>query len=264
MSPLSFAVVVISSLAADWVASPDGQLGLAYGVSTASLYAQQHGHRFEAVTHPSAGPEQASKRLEWSRNARIEALFANGSGALACQVDYAFWLEADVWITNLTVPLDDLVAAAAAARGDGGAPEFIFTRDAASNLNTGTGLIRCSDTGLRMLRRLAEIRHSHANDRKLVAWGANGATMVMHRDADFAKGMTLVPAKLMNAYPLPDMAACAPAAAAEAADACKGVLWSPGDFVVHFAGRYPKEPSYRRFLELYPPATWPGFDTVAP
>jgi len=255
---LSFAVVVISSLAAEWVASLDGQLGLAYGVATASLYAQQHGYRFEAVTHPTAGVEKESKRLEWSRNARIEALFANAStGALDCQVDYAFWLESDAWMTNLTVPLDDLVAVAAAARTAGEPVEMVITRDAANNLNTGTGIIRCSETGLRMLRRLAEIRYSHANDRKLVAWGANGATMIMHREPQFAKDMTFVPAKLMNAYPLPDMAACG-------ADTCKGVYWSPGDFIVHFAGHYPKEPSFRRFLDAYPPATWPGYDTVAP
>ena len=255
---LSFAVVVIASLAPEWVASPDGQLGLSYGVATASLYAQQHGYRFEAVTHPSAGVELESKRLEWSRNARIEQLFANASGDLACQVDYAFWLEADAWITNLTVPLDDLIAAAAAARNAGAdTVEMVLTRDAATNLNTGTAMFRCSDTGLRMLRRLDEIRYSHANDRKLVAWGANGAAMVMHREPSFSKDMTLVPAKLMNAYPLPDMAACD-------ADTCAGVHWAPGDFIVHFAGHYPKTPSYRRFLERYPPATWPGYDTVAP
>ena len=81
--------------------------------------------------------------------------------------------------------------------------------------------------------------------------------MVMHRDAEYAKDMTFVPAKLLNAYPLPDMAACA-------GDTCRDVYWSPGDFVVHFAGHNPKAPSYHRFLELYPPDTWPGSDTVAP
>ena len=179
---LTFAVVVISSLAPDWVASPDGQLGLSYGVATASLYAQRHRHRFVAVTHPSAGPEAAGKRLEWARNRQIQQLFASsadesGAPVLDCQVDYAFWLEADAWMTNLTVPLQQLVAAGAAARGDGAAPEMIINRDAAGNLNTGTGLIRCSAAGLRMLERMDEIRYSHANDRKLVMWGANGAAV---------------------------------------------------------------------------------------
>jgi hypothetical protein len=175
---LTFAVVAISSLAPDWVASPDGQLGLSYGAATASLYAQRHRYRFVPVTHPSAGPEAAGKRLEWARNRQIQQLFSSGDdGALDCQVDYAFWLEADAWITNLTVPLEQLVAAGAAARGDGAAPEMVINRDAAGNLNTGTGLIRCSAAGLRMLQRMDEIRYSHANDRKLVAWGANGAAV---------------------------------------------------------------------------------------
>ena len=232
---------------------------MSYGVATSSLYAQRHRHRFVAVTHPAAGPEAAGKRLEWARNRAIQQLFrddgSESGDELACQVDYAFWLEADVWITNLTVPLDDLVAAAAAARGDGAAPELIVNRDAAGNLNTGTGLIRCSAAGLRMLERMDEIRYSHADDRKLLMWGANGAAMVMHHETQYAKDMTFVPAKLLNAYPLPNMAACA-------GEACGDVYWSPGDFVVHFAGHVPKAPSYRRFLELYPPASWPGYDTT--
>ena len=178
---LTFAVVAISSLAPDWLSSPDGQLGLSYGVATASLYAQRHRYRFVAVTHPSAGPEAAGKRLEWARNHQIQQLFASSnddeSKALDCQVDYVFWLEADAWITNLTVPLEQLVTAGAAARGDGAAPEMVIDRDAAGNLNTGTGLIRCSAAGLRMLQRMDEIRYSHANDRKLITWGANGAAV---------------------------------------------------------------------------------------
>ncbi len=176
-----FAIVTVCSLAAPWVQSLDGQLGLIYSTQTASLYASIHNYSFVLATHPLPGEELENKRLDWAKLAQIERLFTNDDGSLNCsRYDYVFWMEADVFITNLTVRLEDIVERATAQHNDTPA-DLIINRDAAGNINTGTGFLRCSQTSLDILHRLSEIRHEYSTDSKVIFWASNGATSTCAR-----------------------------------------------------------------------------------
>lgn len=63
---------------------------------------------------------------------------------------------------------------------------------------------------------------------------------IAFHNATIVANTALVPAKLINTY----------------LDA-----WTPGDFVVHFAGHYPKAAAFKTFLAKAPPDTWPGYLT---
>ena len=171
-----FAIVSVSSFAAPWVHSLDGQLGIIYSTQTAFIYALKHNYSISLTTQPVPGEEIDSIRLDWAKLASIEKLFTDADGRLDCShCEYAFWMEADVIITNLTVRLEDVVSRATALHG-GTPADLIINRDAAGNINTGTGFFRCSQKSLDILHRLTEIRHEYATDPKLVLWASNGAT----------------------------------------------------------------------------------------
>ena len=268
---LRFAVVAVASLAPDWLASRDGQLGMSVSLQTASVYALKHNYSLVLVTQPAPGNETAYQRLDWAKVYSLQRLMSDDSGRrLDCsRYDWLFWLESDVLITNLTVPLHSLVEDALRKRGDGYPASAILTIDAASNVNTGTGLVRCSEGGLALLRALAELRHTAADTPQVRAWVANGAAVLLMQEARWRRHVVILPARRLNAYPRrPDLHGplCGIVLNASKADCPEDdVHWEPGDFVAHFAGVYPKWPAVERLLEAFPQASWPGYvQDIAP
>ena len=220
-------VVTVSSLNKDYLASEDGQLCLEYGVQGAALYASKNGYPFFLSSIVPPGDEPFTKRLDWGRLYTVRRIQNDFSGVC----EWIFVLEGDIIVTNYDFDLQRVFDLA-------GNASLIINRDAAGNLNTGVFYVRTNDVGRSIIDTIASIRYSHSSDPKVKTWASNGATMIAFRNQTIVASAALVPNKLINTYP-PN--------------------WAPGDFVVHFAGHYPKAPAVREFLARAPPSTWPGY-----
>ena len=226
-SSFKVCVVTVCSLNGGYLASEDAQLSLQYGVQTAAAYASKNGYPFFLSSIVPPGDEPFSKRLDWGRLYLVRSLQERFPDVC----DWIFVLEGDVIITNHDFDLQSVFDIA-------GNASFILNRDAAGNLNTGVFFVRSNAMGRSIVDTIASIRFSHKSDPKVVTWASNGATMIAYRNQTIASNTALVPNKLINAYP---------------AD------WASGDFIVHFAGRYPKAPGFHEFLARAPPRMWPGY-----
>ncbi|KAG2427389.1 hypothetical protein HYH02_014609 [Chlamydomonas schloesseri] len=177
--------------------------------------------------------------------------------------DWVFWVDADVFITNLTVAVTDVIEAARRMRPNQDYPHFIASRnadlDTAFSFNTGTALVRCSDLGLRLMNKMVELRVTHKDDTYIKGWEHQAALMIAYRDNEWVRDITtFVPPKLFNSYPYRlgddngNLRSCGDPQGAE----CQKGYWTPGDFLIHFPGSGKK--FVNKFLQEHPPPTWPG------
>ena len=250
----TFSILLVFTLDEDWLSSPTARLGLTHGVRSISTYALLHGHDLLSIYMPP--PDGA--HWNWNRvlasRARFERL-----GPL-CTSYWLVWMESDQFITNYTVNLADIVAQAHARHGS--VPTVITTRDAFNNVNTGVFFIRCGAPAIAILDAWLHLKSAAADDRRVRTWDHNGAFMVVVDSGVFADHIAFLPPKVFNAYPMTgadghSVVACDSVSAA----ACARGWWSPGDFLVHFAGA---KRSMAPFLEAWPRESWVGaVDAVA-
>ncbi len=135
---------------------------------------------------------------------------------------------------------------------------MVFSRNAHGHINTGVGLLRCTETTVRFLERLLEIKETHKNDWRVVLWDHNGAVIIAVDDKKDT-AVTLISPKIFNACPLHSpfnktkVIACPERT-------CHEGWWAPGDFIAHFYGG--AKGLMAPFLEAFPPHTWPNWTDV--
>lgn len=160
----------------------------------------------------------------------------------------------DIFITNATVKIEDLIEEAIRLHG-GELPDFIANIDAAHNLNTGIGIVRCSVGGLRFLNHMLELKDTHGHVDVIRGLDHNGAIIYSHQHDQWVRDLTaLLPAKRMNAYMWAQNGA---PEACPSGPTCDEGYWSPGDFLIHFAG----DGKHRvvSWIAKFPPHTWIGY-----
>lgn len=176
------------------------------------------------------------------------------------------------FITNYDITFESIVAQAITQSGK--LPDIIVNRDAAGNINTGIMFIRCSEMGRKAMVRIRELQVSHAHNRLVDMWDSNGCVMLLHKELQFrevpcriftyfplvfnrsnVQAMVFLPPKVFNSYLY--FNADKKVTACPESECAKG-YWSPGDFLIHFAGH--KE-HIEPFLEVFPASTWIGYRT---
>ncbi len=166
---------------------------------------------------------------------------------------WVVWVESDIWVTNYHKKLESILEHAQEAKIKPGA--FIADIDAAGNLNTGFAMVQCSLEGMNLMEELLRLKEREKHNDVLHMWDHNGAVILAQRDPVYSPYITLIPPKLCNSYPLTqDEAVVSCSVSPE--DTCDKGWWSPGDFVVHFAGMKHK---MKAFLQAFPANTWTGY-----
>lgn len=184
---------------------PFARYYLLYGLRGFSAYASRHGYSAHSVLFNA--PNE-SRKIGVQRVRLTVQLFQRN------MCDWAFWVEADAWITNHSVTLPSVLQRAQlSARTN-----FVFSRDIAGNLNTGVGLVRNSAGTIATLERVLDMQRTlYKYGRRIGHWEHNGAFVVLYDrfGGEWREQISLAPQRLFNSYP---------------------PVWEPGDFVVHFAG----------------------------
>lgn len=235
-----FAILDLVTLDAAYLARPSTLLNLEHGIAGHGAYARRHGYDHSLAFHPPAG-----LHINWNRpNVTLELC--------ACH-RFVVWMEADQYITNSSVRLDDLEEEL--PPGD-----VVITRDAIGCVNSGVAFVRCGRGASALMRAMHDVRRSHAEDKRVVDFDHQGALMVMEeaqgRGAPLSAGrISLAPARRINAFPVNDRSGRARACAGAE---CDRGWWSPGEWLVHFAGDWGGggKPMIEPFLKAFPPASW--------
>lgn len=253
-------IMTVSSVDDGYFDTGDARVVFQFGIGTQAMYSQLHNYSLHMVATAAPGSEAFIKRLDWARHYAARRLL----DGLDCS--WIMMTEGDVIITNLTVRVEDIIQEAVknylGKEQEG--PSLILNRDAAKNINTGTFFIRNSPLGRQVMDRVSVIRHEHAMDFKLKAWGANGAMMIALRDHFVRESAVILPSTLFNSYE---------------------IEWKPGHFIRHFAGErefvldfsylwidrsHPRSAGHQKdgmtkgqamekFVRNYPPRTFPGW-----
>ena len=223
----SFGIVTSFTLNNPWLQTTTANLGMLYGLKGISMYSLMHGYYFLPIFVPPPKEEH-----NWNRVRMTLQLFQHKSKAgVSCMYDWVVWMESDQFITNYDVTFESIVAQATAQHGK--TPDLIVNRDAAGNINTGIMFIRCSEVGRKAMVRIRELQITHAHNRLVDQWDSNGCVMLLHKELEFRESMAFLPPKVFNSYAYRDtnqnIVAC------PESECAKG-YWSPGDFLVHFAG----------------------------
>jgi hypothetical protein len=192
------------------VIGADYRKSLAKALDSKRKYAQKHGY-----TYIQAGEESwdRSRPIAWSKvPLLIKTLSGLPEGAMV-------WMsDADVLITNLDLRLEDYVLPLLPAEKD-----LLITNDACNHLNSGNILIRNTKWTRDYWQRV-----DARDDCTYHIWWENMAMIKLLEEnaSDREKVEITNQHKRINAYVmgLPDQP-----------------LWTPGDFLVHFAGVYKPE-----------------------
>ncbi|KAG2499581.1 hypothetical protein HYH03_002524 [Edaphochlamys debaryana] len=265
-----------------WRPYPEHTRFLDLGMRTKVMYAEKHGYDLKIVTSlPDVTIKSKTNKnaILWQRGFWIRRQFGSKAepGQLAPDNDTVascrkvMWMDGDIFITNLTVRIEDIIEAARRLRPDGSYPHFIATRHAELDgdepftpgqilqFNTGTALVRCSTEGLRLMNEMLFLRIEQAFDTYVQAWDHQGALMQAYKSHRWVRSLTtFVPPKLMNAYPFNltdetgELKDCGDPQGTE----CQKGWWTPGDFLIHFPGA--GKHYIASFLKRYPLSTWPG------
>lgn len=136
-------------------------------------------------------------------------------GAMKDKYDYIWVSDADVWITNQDLKLEDHVISLLPAHKD-----LLLTYDSCQHVNAGNMILRPSDWTVDFFKRVWECTEFTYH-----IWWENAAICKLMGSSpnDAAKIECTMEAWRFNAY----------------LRGYKGTrLWQPGDFLIHFAGVY--------------------------
>jgi|APGre2960657444_1045066.scaffolds.fasta_scaffold18226_1 hypothetical protein len=222
-----FAVVCVLTLDARWFADVASQHILLHGLGGMSRYADAHGYSFRPrfFAPEARGQPAVDKRVNWNR------VRASLRECASSRVQWVYFTEGDVWITNFTTTLESIVSD---ATRDAPQAHVVLNRDLLGNLNTGSGFVKCSQLGMQALREVLQASEAHAGDTYVQAWGDQGAFMLLAQDQKWAPHIAIAPQKAFNAYPVhvPDWTRFEEGGPGDAH------FWARGDFAIHFAGFY--------------------------
>lgn len=211
-----FCVVAALTLSHDFLRSDLFEPYATVGMRGISAYTNRHGYTFHPIFFQGPGGEHPG----WQRvRLTLQLLRMN-----VC--DWAFWMEGDMFITNCTRTLDDILATASPANST----HFVFSCD--PTLNTGAGFIRNSAGAIATLEKVLEMRTTHGQYAEVMKIEHNGAFMILQKQ-DESKQLLLAPQRLFNSY---------------------STNWIPGDLLVHFPGTHKKE--MQLWLQKHPPHMW--------
>lgn len=193
------------------VIGADYKRGLARALESKRAYAERHGY-----TYIELGEEwwDRSRPIAWSK---VPA-WKHYSG-LVSEWDYIWISDADVYITNMDVRLEDHVLPLLPEGKD-----LLLTYDVCAHINTGNMLCRPGPWLVDFWRRVWDETSSIHHQ-----WWENAAVVKILGEtdpADLARVEVTPQSHVFNAYVmgLPGRR-----------------LWLPGDFLVHFAGVYKVE-----------------------
>jgi hypothetical protein len=185
----------------------DYRRALAAGLASKEEYAARHGYYYEQ------GDEDfwdRTRPIPWSKVGFVLDLLSRTP-----EGSFVFLSDADVLITNPVLRLEDHVLPMLPAKKD-----LLITIDACGHINSGNMLMRNTAWLKDFWRRVGE-----QTDLTYHIWWENAAIIKLLETvpADFDKTEITTEHKRFNAYlqGLPGQP-----------------LWSPGDFLVHFAGVY--------------------------
>ena len=209
-----FCVVTALTLSRDFLRSDLFEPYATVGMRGISAYTNRHGYTFHPIFFQGPGDEHPG----WQRvRLTLQLLRMN-----VC--DWAFWMEGDMFITNYTRTLDDILATASPASSK----HFVFSCD--PTMNTGAGFIRNSANAIATLEKVLEMRTTHGQYAEVMKIDHNGAFMILQHHTE---QLLLAPQRLFNSYPS---------------------NWKPGDLLVHFPGLHKKE--VHGWLREHPPHAW--------
>ena len=239
---LTIAIVTVFSLDSKWLGDPSGKLGLERGIHGWSKYAYMQGYDFK----PYFFVPDNNERLNWNRaQACLEACKSS-------RYDWVFWTESDVWVTNYTTRLEEVIALA-------GHKHVILNYDAIGNPNAGSGFVKCSAVGRSALTENLALRTAAKTHYAVQAWDTNGAWIAMLENAKWKHLISILPSRAFNSYPkcvgpiaggnlcfyrrvltssrlaLPSNRYVPDWTQVESDDPG---FWQRGDFIIHFAGFY--------------------------
>ncbi len=89
-----------------YLQSQTGQLGLAIGYKTISMYAEKYGYEFLPVLFKPCAVTSLTCHCSWNRLFLTLQQFRQAGdppGVLKCRRKWVMWLEGDTWITNSTI-----------------------------------------------------------------------------------------------------------------------------------------------------------------
>ena len=245
----TFGIVTSFTLNNPFLESRTANLGLLYGFKGISMYSFMHGYYFLPIFMPPPHEEH-----NWNRVRLTLQLFQHKKQReVSCLYNWVVWMESDQFITNYDITLASIVEQAVVQSGK--VPDIIVNRDVVGNINTGIMFIRCSEMGRKAMVRIRELQITHAHNRLVDQWDSNGCIMLLHKEIEFREVMVFLPPKVFNSYVYFD--AEKKVAACPAHECAKG-YWSPGDFLVHFAGR---KQDIEPFLQAFPASSWLGYQT---
>lgn len=217
-----FCVVTALTLSPKFLRSDLFEPYATVGMRGISAYTNRHGYTFHPIFFQGPNNEHPTG---WQRvRLTLQLLRMN-----AC--DWAFWMEGDMFITNYTRTLDEILATASPASSK----HFVFSCD--PTLNTGNGFIRNSAHAIATLEKVLQMRITHGQYAEVMKIDHNGAFMILQHDAAYNGQLLLAPQRLFNSYPS---------------------NWNPGDLLVHFPGLHKKEMA--GWLREHPPHTWDAWN----
>ena len=212
-----FCVVTALTLSPKFLRSDLFEPYATVGMRGISAYTNRHGYTFHPIFFQGPNDEHPG----WQRVRLTLQLLCMD----AC--DWAFWMEGDMFITNYTRTLDDILATASPASSK----HFVFSCD--PTLNTGAGFIRNSANAIATLEKVLQMRITHGQYAEVMKIDHNGAFMILQHHTEHNEQLLLTPQRLFNSYPS---------------------NWKPGDLLVHFPGVHKKE--VHGWLREHPPHAW--------
>ncbi|KAG2427392.1 hypothetical protein HYH02_014612 [Chlamydomonas schloesseri] len=227
------------------------------GTRSKAAYAARQGYDLNLIVFSIEGSDRMNwNKLYWTRKQfGVTCKNCSVTVPLCHKYDWIMWMDNDIFITNMTVRIQDVIEAGRIVHG-GEYPHFIATRDNLNSINTGTALVRCSRQGLALLDAALALKGTESVNRLVGMFDHNGAIWQLHDEQEWVRNITaLVPAKLMNAYP---WMATGQFAVCPDKPTCDQGHWSPGDFLIHFAGDNKR--AVVPFLRAFPPSTWIGYN----
>lgn len=185
----------------------DYRRGLAKALQSKQEYCARHGYTYKEV-HEEAWDR--TRPIAWSK----VPVWKEVSGEVD-KWDFIWISDADVWITNPAVRLEDHVIPLLPTNKD-----LLLTYDSCQHVNSGNMIVRPGAWAVQFFQKVWD------RDENLYhCWYENLAIVKIMADSpeDNARIECTMEAWRFNAY----------------LRGCKGTrLWQPGDFLVHFAGVY--------------------------
>mmetsp|Transcript_2024 Transcript_2024/g.3010 ORF Transcript_2024/g.3010 Transcript_2024/m.3010 type:complete len:322 (-) Transcript_2024:649-1614(-) len=254
------------------------------GYKTLSLYARMHGYDFITLPYKpifkdtigmASNREPGWVKVYWTRtqfgsviNGPRKQLPNEDVKATCKKYDWVIWMDSDIFITNYTISIEEIIEKSKGYSHDKNYPHFIASAHGhfdnnGITFNTGVAFVRCSDEALQLLNYILTIREEKNQQHYVSVWDMQGPLITArHIDETSRKAITLIPSKLINASPYPHMTPTKDLIDCPKNECPKG-WWEPGDFLVHFPGVVKEFPG--PFLKKYPPTTWVGWsETLEP